>query len=350
MRAPVLKITVGFLLLFLANHLFGQSQSARFNQIDWAVETIDAATPEALAQQLTAPYTTDLEKVRSIFRWITAHVAYAVPQRTSVRRSALRYNPMDSALALKSVDEIVAYTVLQKRTAVCNGYARLFKTLCDYSGIRAELVTGYARVNYGNAKFRSNHTWNAVYVDSAWHLLDATWASGFITFGDAFVKHYDDSYFFPDPEQFIHTHYPEDLKWSLLSHPPVLREFNETPFRLTAFAKYGINSYAPAKGVIEAAVGDTLQFRLELKGKTTFNMAPEPEAVSMLLSGAPTSDFVEPVVISNEVLYTYVIPSDAVEWVHLVFNKDVVLRYRLQIRKPISASEISRANWQSRNE
>src|SRR5215217_1734944 len=135
MRAPVLKITVGILLFFLANNLFGQSQSARFNQIDWAVEKVDAATPEALAQQLTVPYTTDLEKVRSIFRWITEHVAYAVPQHTSVRRSALRYKPMDSVLAMKSVDEIVAYTVFQNRTAVCNGYARLFKTLCDYSGI-----------------------------------------------------------------------------------------------------------------------------------------------------------------------------------------------------------------------
>jgi hypothetical protein len=338
MHASLLKITVGLLLLLITNKLFAQSRTSAFNQIDWTVTTIDASTPETLAQLLTASYATDLEKVRSIFRWITEHVAYAVPQRTSIRRSALRHKPMDSVLALKSVDEIVAHTVLQNRTAVCNGYARLFKTLCDYSGIRAELVTGYARVNWGGAKFRSNHTWNAVFVDSSWHLIDATWASGFITFGDAFVKHYDDSYFFPDPEQFIYTHYPEDLKWSLLLHPPTLREFYQAPFRLAAFAKYDIGSYAPAKGIIEAAVGDTLQFRLGLKGKTVFNMAPEPEADSMLLSGVATWDFVKPVVISNEVLYTYVVPSGQVEWVHLVFNNDVVLRYRLHIRRPQSPS------------
>jgi hypothetical protein len=243
---------------------------------------------------------------------------------------------MDSTLASKSVDEIVAYTVLQQRTAVCNGYARLFKTLCAYAGIRSELVTGYARGGWGSFKFRSNHTWNAVYVDSAWHLVDATWASGFITFANEFVKQYDDSYFFPDPAQFIYTHYPEDPKWALLSNLPTLNEFYKAPFRLTAFIKYGIGSFAPQSGIIEAALGDTLQFRLDLKGKTDFNMAPEPDADSMQLSRNPAWAFVKPSLTGSQVFYKYVVSSGDVQWLHLVFNNDVILRYRLNIRKPKS--------------
>lgn len=331
-----MKITIAVVFLFLTHLANAQGRTVSFSRIDWAVQTIDAATPEALAQQLTTPYTTDLEKVRSVFRWITEHIAYAGRPHAAVRGGALRHKPVpvDSLLGLKSVDDIVAYTVLQNRTAVCHGYARLFKALCNYAGIRAELVTGYARGGLGNPAFRSNHTWNAVYVDSAWRLLDATWASGYISFTDEFVKHYDDSYFFPAPESFIRSHYPEDLKWALLPNPPTLREFYNAPFKLTAFAKYGINGYAPSRGVVEAAIGDTVQFRFALKEASGFSMAPELNADSMLLSGIPAWDFIKPSVITNEVVYTYAVHSDRVEWIHLVYNDDVILRYKLNIRKP----------------
>ncbi|HUP10712.1 MAG TPA: transglutaminase domain-containing protein, partial [Niastella sp.] len=254
-----------------------QERPVSFSRIDWAVQSIDAETPESLAFQLTAPYKTDLEKVRSIFRWITEHIAYTTRPRVYINDRSLRYKqpPLDSMLALKSVDEIVAYSVLQKRTAVCNGYARLFKTLCGYAGIPAEIITGYARVGNSSSKFRSNHSWNAVYVDSTWRLVDATWASGFISYTDEFVKQYDESFFFPEPEQFIRSHYPEDMRWALLQDPPTLSEFYHTPFKLTAFMKYGISTYTPARGVIEAAVGDTLQFRFELKEAKELKMAPE---------------------------------------------------------------------------
>lgn len=331
-----MKITFGIFLFF--NFFFAQAQpfALSFNGIDWVAQRGDVLTPETLAQQLTAPCKTDLEKVRAIFRWITSNISYAVRPLPGVNKSALRYKPlpMDSALALKSVDEIVAYTVLQKRTAVCNGYARLFKTLCGYAGIRAELVTGYARAGWGNFAFRPNHTWNAVYIDSAWRLVDVTWASGYVSFANEFVQQYDDSYFLPLPERFIYTHYPEDLRWSLLQNPPALHEFDRAPFKLTAFIKYGIRNYAPANGVIEAAVGDTLRFRFELAAPLPFQMAPELISDSMLMSRDTTWCFLKPVVANNEVLYTYAVQSAAVEWIDLVYNDDIVLRYKLHVRRP----------------
>jgi hypothetical protein len=314
-----------------------QHGAVSYSRIDWAVQFVDAGTPEALAQKLTQPYQTDLEKVRAIFRWITEHIAYTTRPRGLIRAKGGPYNaePMDSALALMPVDEIVAYNVLQKRSAVCNGYARLFKTLCRYAGIPAEIVAGYARVGMDRAgsRFRSNHSWNAVYVDSAWRLLDATWASGYISFSDEFIKHYDDSFFFPDPEQFIRSHYPEDLKWSLLQHPPTLREFYHTPFKLTAFGKYGIRAYAPESGVVEAAIGDTLQFHFELNRLSEFKMAPELNADSMIGSGVASWHFIQPDVSGSRVVYRYPVQKQSVEWLHLVYNDDVVLRYKLNIRK-----------------
>ena len=83
---------------------------------------------------------------------------------------------------LKPLSERVAETVLQRKVAVCDGYARLFTTLCDYAGIRSAIIVGYARAgtNKPAKRFGINHYWNAVMIDGNWYLLDATWASGYL--------------------------------------------------------------------------------------------------------------------------------------------------------------------------
>ena len=63
-------------------------------------------------------------------------------------------------------------------------------------------------------------------------------------------------------------------------------------------------------------------------------MASELDADSLLLSDVPAWDFIEPSSISNQVVYNYPVQSDAIEWIHLVYNDDVILRYKLNIRKP----------------
>ena len=134
--------------------------------------------------------------------------------------------PEDTSSVWKSAHEMTAEKVLRRRIAVCDGYAKLFKTLCEYSGIQSEVITGYAKNNTERSlRFRTNHTWNAVRIDSVWHLLDVTWASGYVNYGEQFVQRTDESYFLPSPKVFFNDHYPEDLRWSLLENPPSLNEF-----------------------------------------------------------------------------------------------------------------------------
>jgi transglutaminase/protease-like cytokinesis protein 3 len=143
------------------------------------------------------------------------------------------YDDANDTGALKPLNERVAEGVLRKRVAFCDGYARLFKTLCDYAGITSELITGYAKTS--NRKrtdysFRSNHRWNAVMIDSTWKLLDATWASGYISSGsNDFVRRFDDKYFLSPPEEFIKDHYPEDTRWTLLPSPPSFKDYLNAP-------------------------------------------------------------------------------------------------------------------------
>lgn len=186
----------------------------------------EALTVSSLAHQLTAPYNRDIDKVRSIVSWIADNISY------NVRPHYIPSSAFDDANdtgALKPLDERIADGVLQKRIAFCDGYARLFKTLCDYAGITSELITGFAKTSTNTKKanpvFRSNHRWNAVMIDSTWKLLDVTWASGYITNSNDYVRHFDDHYFLSPPEDFIRDHYPEDTKWTLLPSPPSFKEY-----------------------------------------------------------------------------------------------------------------------------
>src|SRR5689334_15601496 len=115
-------------LIVLAQNIFAQAgKEISFN-------TIDIKSPEVLAQLLTASDTTDLQKVTSIFKWITENIDYNVKRFEN--NSSYRYAPIldeeddDSVAPLKPLYERVAIQVLRRGTAVCGGYANLFKSLC----------------------------------------------------------------------------------------------------------------------------------------------------------------------------------------------------------------------------
>src|SRR5258705_1485804 len=207
--------------------------------IDQSVRDYRRSSPALLVTEILRSQQSDRQKVTSIFRWVAENISYNVRVAGRNKNSYIYEQPDDdTGMIIKPLNLRVAETVLRRRMAVCDGYARLFKTLCDNAGIPCEVITGYARSNWRQVNFGSNHTWNAVYIDSAWHLLDVTWASGFTNYrGDEFTHRYDEKYFLTPPDQFILDHYPEDIRWTLLKDPPVLYEFNRSPLHYIGFIK-----------------------------------------------------------------------------------------------------------------
>lgn len=59
-----------------------------------------------------------------------------------------------------------AYGVFIEGKAVCEGYSRAFKYLCDMANIPCELVLGDADID---------HMWNLVQIDGEWYHIDVTW-------------------------------------------------------------------------------------------------------------------------------------------------------------------------------
>lgn len=325
----------GFFVL-LSGGVSAQHRPASFSAIDWKMQSVEAPTPDSLARVIASIYTNDLEKVRAAYSWITSHISYntGVYRPRSVVFSYPK-DPMDTAAVWPSGDEMTARKVMLRKTAVCDGYAKLFKVICDYLNVEAKVIHGYGRTTVGDRKFRTNHTWNAVRIDSTWYLLDVTWAAGHINFRDDFVAQQNDFYFLTPPNQFINDHYPEDLSWTLLLEPPTLSEFKRMPFRSKNFIKYDIATYTPEIGVIEAAVGDTLSFSLQLKNAERIKrISPDPFIDSASFSAWPASVFVKPFVQKGNTVHYHYQVEPGKEWVHLVFNDDVVIRYRINLRLP----------------
>lgn len=302
-----------------------------------AHNTVD---PAILTRSIIANCITDKEKVTAIFRWITDNISYHRPYINKNRKkSSVTVNDFEEEGALPPLNSRVALKVLRDRKAVCEGYARLFKELCDHAGLSTQIITGFARSRFEapDRRFSSNHTWNAVKIDSTWHLLDPTWASGYILRSSGeFVRQYDAYYFLTPPEEFAKHHFPDDPRWTLLEHPPLIDEFRYTPFRQKSFSKYSITDFFPNKGIIEASVGDTLL--LELQTDSPFRnvtIAGDSLWEPGLMPLSPYQAFINPAqtVEQNKIYYKFPVVSDNIKWLYIMYNNDAVLRYRLQVRK-----------------
>jgi transglutaminase/protease-like cytokinesis protein 3 len=298
---------------------------------------VNETSVEKLARELTAGLPSELEKVKAIFHWITSNIDYQVRQVNSYPKYSRAFKDekeTHEVMEPNTLDERVALQVLKKRMAVCDGYSRLFKSLCNYAGITAELVTGYARASdHANDRFRSNHTWNAVKIDREWKLLDVTWASGFVSWrGDYFIRHLNEEYFLTEPAVFIRDHYPDDIRWTLLSQPPPLAEFQNSPYHHRSFAKYQVRRYSPSKGIIKAEPGETIRIELTSSNprKDAFIYA-EPFTDTLLYNSDHSKLLVPSNYFTDKITYEYKASDPRIEWLYILYYNDVILRYRLVI-------------------
>lgn len=130
---------------------------------------------EQLADTLTAPFPTELDKARSIFVWIGENIAYDCGSE-----NRLEAEP-DEATDPLYYAQVQLENILRTRRTRCDGYAFLFKTLCRLSGITCTTVEGYARFRgekVDPATVMPNHTWNAACLDGEWFEIDVTAGSG----------------------------------------------------------------------------------------------------------------------------------------------------------------------------
>jgi hypothetical protein len=137
-----------------------------------------------------------------------------------------------------------------------------------------------------------------------------------------------------DPKRFIKDHYPDDVHWTLMADPPVLPEFRFSPYKQKTFTKYQIAGYQPSRGIIEVNFGDTVELRLDLADAERDQLIGADPFLDKDLYSTGDAVLLSPSSIErSRITYTYHAITPSIKWLYVLYNDDVVLRYRLVIKK-----------------
>lgn len=166
-----------------------------------------------------------------------------------------------------------AEDVYASRIAVCEGYARLMRSMGEEAGLEVAYIVGNARFLMDDSE-GDLHAWNAVKIEGRHYLIDVTWDDGSEEKGQ---ETYGTDYLNTPPELFGVDHFPEDPAWQLRTPPLTIGEFMRQPNLRPDFAAYGLEMISPKRS--QVTVSGTL--RMEVGN---------PRAVSMMASWRPKTD------------------------------------------------------------
>ncbi len=201
----------GFILVCTVG--FGQ---INFSTIDEKSKTVPDSLNgyKEIADYLTNDLKTEKEKARAIYIWIAYNIEYDLGQVNSSKR----YNS----------DKEIIDEVLNDRKGLCQHYSELFLAMSNSIGLKSYLISGYTKDVFGRIASVS-HSWNGIYLDSNYYMIDVTWASGYKINGK-YVHKFRDNYFLRSPKEFIKDHMPFDPIWQFLDNPINNSEFISADF------------------------------------------------------------------------------------------------------------------------
>jgi hypothetical protein len=113
-----------------------------------------------LARSITQNAQNDSDKVVAIYQWMCKNLTYDYRSDDNVRGGDSFQRPA---------------VVVQRKKAVCDGYAQLFRDLCLLNNVYASYIVGYTSFNDLTDSAQTLHAWNGVRVNARWYLMDITW-------------------------------------------------------------------------------------------------------------------------------------------------------------------------------
>jgi transglutaminase/protease-like cytokinesis protein 3 len=289
-----------------------------------------------LTQSLTQELDTDVEKLRSIFMWITHNISSdsGIFERNKRKRKQFKN---DSVKLIEWNHHIRRKTItrlLKKKKTVCTGYAYLLKEMCKYAGITSKIVNGFSRTAETESQDvkEPNHSWNVVLLNGKWYLCDPTWATGiFDPNSFKFDFEYQEGFFLGKPELFIKNHYPLDLQWTLLGEQtPSFEEFLEGPLFYNAAFNYGIMYQGSLKMNNTISKKETVSFQFDQLNPK------EIESVHLVLSGLRNDIRKTPqdlVIDKDSIHFNYQFLHKGHFDLHLMLNDEAIMTYTFHVKK-----------------
>jgi hypothetical protein len=164
-----------------------------------------------------------------------------------------------------SVPSMKAEDVFARRSAVCEGYARLMVAMGAAANVEIAYVSGVARgLRDRRAATEPDtddedfirlagdpHAWNAAKVNGSWYPLDATWDDG--------EDQYTTTYLLTPPDVFIRDHFPDVAAWQLLSTRISAAEFLRQAGTSPLFSELGLELTSPTRSQVSVSGAITVE-------------------------------------------------------------------------------------------
>lgn len=351
------------LLLFPLLSISGNAQkgihNVDFSQVDSFVLRIKYENDYIkLARDLADPFPQDIYKARAIFKWITNNISYDYRFINSEKELNIPDcgDQYDCPEILRAWENDYIKKILRTRRAVADGYARLFQKLCEINRIQTELIPGYARTKpyqIGN-KMSVNHTWNAVFIDTAWFFVDVTWATGYTVENDdgklvKFVRDFENYYWLTPAELFLRNHYPKNGYWGNQYHL-TQEEFFNKPHYYSIEILENMYEECPATGILNVKKDDTLHFSFMYKKDIRYiqintNNFRNPSLWTTVMVSKKKSKLVKDTWAEKKQVYIpfskagnyysfdYAVKDMSLYYIELVFDYKRAVRYRVNVSK-----------------
>lgn len=130
-----------------------------------------------LSKYLSFQLPTDLERVYSVFCWITENIVYNNQALGSLE------NPINKRYDLPAV-------IIKQKRASQKGYCNIFSALCTTLHLQSRVVQGWTKGIFGlrpkdfeelsRQSEHPNHVWSVVNISGRWYPIDTCWGSGAI--------------------------------------------------------------------------------------------------------------------------------------------------------------------------
>ncbi|RXG72482.1 Hillarin [Armadillidium vulgare] len=197
----------------------------------------DQKTFTDLVRMLVGQCSSDVEKARTIFRWITVKNLNSM----TFDESAHGDTPMALLRGIKYGTE---------------SYHVLFKRLCSYAGLHCVVIKGYSKsagyqpgIRFEDNRFRNS--WNAVYVAGAWRFVQCNWGARHLVNAKEVPKTGGKSK--NDRAATIRIGMPQDMQSSLIFHYNLkLYDSDKDVFDNTSLKRF----------VMQSVVGNLVAFRV----------------------------------------------------------------------------------------
>jgi len=190
-----------------------------FSQTDYDIKNIVLNYPDQfknlnkLAIKINNDFHGNKARAKAIYNWIGHHIEYDVELAyKKTKRKTFSYKTTEQLKRKQErYNNKIINKTLKKGKATCDGYSRLFKRLCDLTGVPCLIISGFARTDekeIGRFPSFPGHAWNMVNFDDDWHLIDVTWLAGFVDPSiKIFYPRYTDSCFDIPVEKFYLNHF-----------------------------------------------------------------------------------------------------------------------------------------------